>query len=154
MLISKKETVTGIGTAGFGFKRDENGFVYPLQRTSHDHNVIIGEDVEIGNFTTIDRGSWRDTQIHYGTKIDSNVKVAHNVIIGKHCLIVANVTLCGSCEIGDYCYIGAGAEIKQHIKIADHVTIGMGAVVLNDITQPNSTWVGNPARKIADVQKF
>ena len=143
-----------IGGLGFGFERDGNGYKMPLERRVHDHFVVIQEGVEIGENTVIHRGRWRDTVIGEGTKIDSLVHVAHNVVIGKHCLIVAGTVIGGSCTIGDNCFLGENVSIKQGVTIANNVTIGMGAVVLNDIVQSNSTWVGNPARKIADVQKF
>lgn len=143
-----------IGSTGFGFERNAAGYLLPLTRREHPFNVIIEDNVEIGSHTIVDRGRWRNTVIREGTKIDSNVKIAHNVIVGRNCLIVAGAVLGGSCEIGDSCFIGENVSIKQGVKIVHNVTIGMGAVVLKDITEPNTTWVGNPARKIADVQKF
>lgn len=146
--------LVSIGEVGFGFEHNAAGYLMPLTRRYHPFGVIIQDNVEIGSNTVIHRGRWRDTVIGRGSKIDSLVLIAHNVIVGKNVLVVAHTTLCGSCEIGDECFIGAGAEIKPGVKIAHNVTIGMGAVVLNDITQPNSTWVGNPAKKIRDTQVF
>ena len=143
-----------IGGVGFGFEKDDNGYIIPLKRKEHKFTVMIADDVEIGDNTVIHRGRWRDTVIGEGTKIDSLVHVAHNVVIGKNCLVVAGTVIGGSVTIGDGCFIGENVSIRQGVKIASNVTIGMGAVVLQDIDQPNSTWVGNPARKIADVQKF
>jgi len=143
-----------IGEDGFGFERNAAGYLLPLTRREHLFKVIINREVEIGSNCCIDRGRWRDTIIDEGTKIDSHVKVAHNVQIGKNVLVVAGAVIGGSCTIGDGCFIGENVSIKQGIKIAHNVTIGMGTVVLQDIDQANSTWVGNPARKIADVQKF
>jgi len=150
----KIDPLVAIGHPGFGFERNETGYLIPLTRREHPCGVMIGDDVEIGSNTVIHRGRWRDTVIGEGTKIDSLVHVAHNVVIGKHCLIVAGTVIGGSCTIGDHCFLGENVSLKQGVKIAQNVTIGMGAVVLNDITQPNSTWVGNPARKIADMQRF
>lgn len=143
-----------IGDPGFGFERNAAGYLLPLTRREHEFGVIIEDDVEIGSNSVIHRGRWRDTVIGEGTKIDSLVHVAHNVHIGKHCLVVAGTVIGGSVTIGDGCFIGENVSIKQGVKIADHVTVGMGTVVLQDIDQPNSTWVGNPAHKIADVQRF
>lgn len=138
-----------VGDVGFGFAKDDDlNFIYPLQRNIHDYNIVINDNVEIGPLTTVDRGSWRDTVIHEGVKIDSNVKIAHNVIIHKDCLIVAGVVVGGSCEIGERCFLGMNCCIKQHTKIANDVVIGAGAVVVEDITEPNTTWVGCPARKL------
>ena len=144
-----------IGEVGFGFERDKEGrYQIPLERRVHDYSVVIEDNVEIGSNSVIHRGRWRDTVIGAGTKIDSLVHVAHNAVIGKNCLVVAGTVIGGSVSIGDGCFIGENVSIKQGVKIAHNVTIGMGAVVLNDITQPDSTWVGNPCRKIADEQRF
>ena len=144
-----------IGDEGFGFERDKEGnYIIPLQRRVHYFGVEIKYNEEIGANTVIHRGRWRDTVIGQGCKIDALCHISHNVQIGKHCLLVAGTVVGGSVSIGDHCFIGENVSIKQGVKIAHNVTIGMGAVVLNDITQPFSTWVGNPAHKIADVQKF
>jgi len=142
------------GDPGFGFEKDEKGnYKFPLTRLPHPYSVIIGEDVEIGSFTVIHRGRWRDTVIKRGTKIDSLVHVAHNVVIGEDCLIVAGTVLGGSCTIGNKCQIGMNVSIMQGVTIAHNVTIGMGSVVRHDIWEENTTWAGNPCRKIAEVQK-
>ena len=95
----------------------------------------------------IDRGSWRDTVIGSGTKINNLVHIAHNVITGKHCLIAAGAKICGSVDIGNFAEIWTGANIKEHIKIGEGAVIGMGAVVIRDVP-PHTTVVGNPARKL------
>lgn len=143
-----------IGDEGFGFERNQAGYLLPLTRREHPSKIIIHDNVDIGANSIIHRGRWRDTVINEGTKIDSMVHVAHNDVLGKNCIVVAGTVIGGSVTIGDDCFIGENVSIKQGVKIAHNVTIGMGAVVLNDIVQPNSTWVGNPAHKIADVQKF
>lgn len=147
-------TKSSIGNEGFGFERDEKGYIIPLKRRDHPMTVLIEDGVEIGSCSVIHRGRWRDTKIGEGTKIDALVHIAHNVIIGKHCLIVAGTVIGGSCEIGDNCFIGENVSIKQGVKIANNVTIGMGSVVLHDIMESNTTWAGNPCKIIADVQKF
>jgi len=130
--------------------RDKSG---KLKRNEHNFDVVIKEDVEIGRSTNIDRGSWRNTVIGNGTKIDSLVHVGHNVIIGKHCLLVSGSTIGGSSEIGDYSYIGMNVVVKQHIKIGKHVIIGAGAVVLNDV-QDYEIIAGNPAESIKNKIKL
>ena len=142
------------GDDGFGFERGEKAYLIPLQRREHPKGIIIHDNVEIGSNSIIHRGRWRDTEIGEGTKIDSLVHVAHNVNIGRNCIIVAGTVLGGSCTIGDSCFIGENVSIKQGITIARNVTIGMGSVVRHHIIEPNSTWAGNPCKKIADVQKF
>ena len=145
-----------IGDPGFGFEKDAitGKYKIPLIRRPHNKTIKIGTGVEIGAFTVIHRGRWRDSEIGEGTKIDSLVHIAHNVVVGKHCLIVAGTVVGGSCTIGDECFIGENVSIKQGIQIANNVTIGMGSVVRHDILEPNTTWAGNPCRKIADEQRF
>lgn len=143
-----------IGEAGFGFEQEDGKYKIPLIRKNHPFTVMIDDDVEIGDNTVIHRGRWRDTAIGQHSKIDSLVHIAHNVIIGKNCLIVAGTVIGGSCQIGDQCFIGENVSIKQGVKIANNVTIGMGSVVRHDITQPNSTWAGNPCKKIKDTQVY
>lgn len=138
-----------ISTEGFGFAKDEDeNFIYPLKRNPHNYMVVICDDVEIGPLCVIDRGSWRDTIIGEGTKLDSCVKVAHNVQIGRDNLLVHGTVIGGSCTISDRCFFGMNCCIRQHIKITNDVVIGAGAVVVNDITEPNTTWIGCPARKL------
>ena len=139
---------TVIGMTGFGFKKKRGKFKYPLERNPHKFKVIIQDNVEIGALCVIDRGSWRDSIIGEGTKIDNMCHTGHNTQIGKNCLIAVGTTIGGSSTIGDYCDIGMNVCIKQHVTICDHVTIGMGSIVTKDITEPNTVWVGNPARKL------
>lgn len=127
---------------GFGFVRDEFG---TLHRMPHFGCVSIGDDVEIGRNTCIDTGVFGETIIGDGTKIDNLVHIAHNVSIGKNCLIVAGAIIGGSVTIGDNCFIGIGAMIRDGVIIGDDVTIGMGAVVINDVAD-GLTVVGNPAK--------
>jgi UDP-3-O-[3-hydroxymyristoyl] glucosamine N-acyltransferase len=133
-----------IGKNGFGYVRDEIGRLFPMP---HAGNVVIGDLVEVGAQTCIDRAVVGSTVIGEGTRIDNLVHIAHGAKVGKHCLIVAGAVLGGSCEIGDYSYIGMGALIKNKIKVGKNCTIGMGAVVVKDVPD-GETWVGNPARKL------
>ena len=129
---------------GFGFKRDAEGI---LKRNNHKFDTYIHDTVEIGRQVNIDQGSWRNTEIHEGTKIDSLAHIAHNVIIHEHCLIIAGAIILGSAEIGKFSYIGGGAIIKQRTKIGEHVIVGMGAVVIKDV-KDNDIVAGNPAKSI------
>lgn len=131
-----------IGFDGFGFEGDEDGTYY---RFPNIGKVIIGDNVEIGANTCIDRGALGDTIIGEGTKIDNLVHVAHNVKIGKNCLIVALTCLGGGVTIEDGAYVGIGASVRNQMKIGEKAFIGMGAVVVKDI-DPGVTVIGNPAK--------
>lgn len=118
-----------IGCDGFGFVR-EKGIVVKIPQTG---GVTIGDDVEVGACTTIDRGAMDDTTIGDGTKIDNHVQIGHNVKIGKHCIICSMSGIAGSSVLEDY------VTVSVQVGITDHVTIGQGATlaartgVTNDI---------------------
>lgn len=144
---AKYHPTARIGEEGFGFAKDKNGnFIYPLKRNEHNYTVILRDNVEIGPLCVIDRGSWRDTIIGEGTKLDSCVKVAHNVQIGKNNLLVHGTVIGGSCTIGDNNFFGINCSVKQHLTIGSNCTIGMGAVVTHDVLD-NTIVYGNPACK-------
>jgi UDP-3-O-[3-hydroxymyristoyl] glucosamine N-acyltransferase len=135
---------TIIGEEGFGYVRDASGRWVPKD---HDFTVRIDDDVHIGANTCIDRGSWRDTHIMQGARIDNLVHIAHNVIVGANAVIVAGAEVSGSVWVGEGAWIGPHACIKERVEIGKGALIGMGAVVLKDVP-PNTTWAGNPARCI------
>lgn len=118
-----------------------------LQRFPHIGGVSIGEGVEIGSNTCIDRGAIGDTVIGDHTKIDNLVHIAHNVRIGQRCQIVAGAVIGGSAVIGDDVFIGIGAHVRNKVRIGNGATIGQGANVVCDVP-PGETWIGNPARKM------
>lgn len=128
---------------GFGYEKIDGVWVC----IPHSGKVLIGDNVDIFSGTNIVRATSDDgrTIIGEGTKIDYNCHIAHNVKIGKHCLIIAGTIIGGSVEIGDNCYLGIGCMIRNKIKIGNNVTIGMGAVVVKDIPD-NVTVKGNPAK--------
>lgn len=140
---------TVIGKPGFGFARDHDG---TLLRFPHIGGVVIGRNVEIGANTVIDRGGLGDTVIGEGTKIDNLVHIAHNVKIGKNCIIVADALLCGGCSVGDDSWIGGNATVKEHVKIGKNCLVGLGAVVTKDVPD-NTTVLGNPAEPIDEWKK-
>jgi UDP-3-O-[3-hydroxymyristoyl] glucosamine N-acyltransferase len=107
--------------------------------------VIIGDDVEIGAGVTIDRGALGSTVIGKGTKIDNLVQIAHNVEIGEHCLIVAQVGIAGSTKIGNYTVLAGQAGVAGHLKIGSQVTIGARSGVMTDIPD-GQKWIGLPAQ--------
>jgi len=131
----------GIGGSGFTFEWDGEHYM----RWPHVGGVQIHEDVEIGRFVAIDRGSLGDTIIRRGVRIDNLVHIAHNCDIGEHTLIVAGSVICGSVKIGRNCYIGARSVIRHRLTIGDNVIIGMGSVVTKDVPS-GECWMGNPAR--------
>lgn len=135
---------TSIGQPGFGYDTDDTG---ERNYRTHTKGVIINDDVHIGANTCIDQGRHRPTEIFSGTRIDNLVHIAHNVIIGHRCLVIAHVMIAGSCEIGDDVQISPGAQICDHVKVGDGAHIGLGAVVLKDVPA-GEVWVGNPARKL------
>jgi UDP-3-O-[3-hydroxymyristoyl] glucosamine N-acyltransferase len=108
-----------IGADGFGYVRDGESYLKVPQLG----RVIIGNQVDIGANTTIDRGALLDTIIHDDVKLDNHIQVAHNVVIGKHTAVSAFTGISGSTKIGENCIIGGGVGIRDNIEIADNVTI-------------------------------
>jgi UDP-3-O-[3-hydroxymyristoyl] glucosamine N-acyltransferase len=107
--------------------------------------VIIHDDVEIGANVTIDRGALGPTIVGKGTKIDNLVQIAHNVSIGEHCLIVAQVGIAGSTKIGNYTTVAGQAGIAGHLKIGNQVIVSAQAGVMHDIPDAGK-WLGAPAQ--------
>ena len=132
-----------IGFDGFGYEKNEGG---AWEHFPHIGGVNIGDDVDIGKNTCIDRGTLGDTVIGDGTKIDNLVHVAHNVEIGRNCMIIALTCIGGGVIIGDDSYVGIGSSIRDQVKIGEKTFIGMGAVVVKNV-EDNVTVVGNPARR-------
>ncbi len=123
-------TGTILASNGFGFTRDEQGV---LHHREHNFGVVIEDGVWIGNNCTIDRGRWRDTAVNRGSKLDNNVHIGHNAVIGKNSLLCAGVIVGGSCSIGDGCEIGLGAIILPGVVIGNNCVIAAGAVVRKNI---------------------
>lgn len=131
-----------IGMAGFGYEKDSKGKYW---RFPHLGRVLVGEGVEIGSNTCIDRGALGDTRIGPGVKIDNLVHIAHNVDIGENSLIIANAMVAGSCKIGSNSWIAPSTSLKNQIEIGSGAIVGLGAVVLKSV-EPGATVVGNPAK--------
>jgi UDP-3-O-[3-hydroxymyristoyl] glucosamine N-acyltransferase len=121
-----------IGADGFGIAFDEDHWVKVPQVGA----VRIGDDVEIGANTTIDRGAINDTVIEDGVKLDNQIQIAHNVRIGAHTAIAACTGIAGSVQIGRYCRIGGAVGIAGHVSIADRVEISGHTSITKSIGQP------------------
>jgi UDP-3-O-[3-hydroxymyristoyl] glucosamine N-acyltransferase len=134
-----------IGQDGFGFVGGANG----LEKMPHVGRVIIQDDVEIGSNSTVDRGALSDTIIGEGTKIDNLVQVAHNVRIGRHCVITAHCGLSGSVTLGDGVMLGGRVGVADHIKIGDGAQIAATSGVMNDVPA-GERWAGTPAQPIKE----
>jgi len=130
-----------IGCDGFGYVFRDGAH----NKIPHVGRCIIGDDVEIGANTTIDRGSIDDTVIGSGTKIDNLVQIAHNVRIGENCLLMAQVGVAGSATIGDGAILAGQAGISGHLSIGAGARVGAQAGVFGDIPA-GETWSGYPAR--------
>jgi len=131
-----------IGSEGFGDIRNESG---EWERFPHIGGVQLDDNVRIDALTAVDRGSIGNTVIGEGTHIDNLVHIAHNVQIGKHCLVIAQAMIAGSVKIGDYTTIQPGARIASQVRIGSNVIIGMGSVVIENIPD-NVVVVGVPGR--------
>lgn len=121
-----------IGSDGFGFAQDKGIW----NKVPQLGTVIIGNDVEIGANTTIDRGALDNTVLHDGVKIDNLVQIGHNVSIGAHTAIAGCTGIAGSTTIGKHCAIGGATSLGGHISIADQVIITGASAVSNSITEP------------------
>jgi UDP-3-O-[3-hydroxymyristoyl] glucosamine N-acyltransferase len=130
---------------GCSIGQDGYGFVFfgpdGHLKVPQTGRVLIQNDVEIGAGTTIDRGSLRDTVIGEGTKIDNQVQIGHNVTIGRHCLLAAQIGLAGSLTIGDNVALGAKVGINNHLRIGDGAQVTAMSAVKDDIP-PGGRWGG------------
>ena len=131
---------TVIGSDGFGYTQHE-GRHHKIPQLG---NVIIEDDVELGANVTVDRATFGSTIIKQGTKIDNQVQIAHNVIIGEHCIVVAQVGIAGSTRLGHHVMIGGQAGLVEHLTIGDQVRIASGAGVTNHV-ESHQTVGGRPA---------
>ena len=138
-----------IGSDGFGFAMEEGRW----NKIPQIGRVIIGNDVEIGANTTIDRGALDDTVIEDGVKLDNQIQVAHNVRIGAHTAIAGCVGIAGSTTIGRYCRIGGSAGILGHLHIADHVEIAAFSLIGKSIREAGSYAAIFPFSKTDDWRK-
>ena len=123
-----------IGADGFGFAPHQGRW----EKIEQLGAVRIGDDVEIGANTCIDRGALADTVIEDGVKLDNLIQIGHNVQVGKHTAMAGCVGVAGSARIGAHCTVGGGAVVLGHLTLADHVHISAASVVTRSITQPGN----------------
>ena len=138
-----------IGADGFGFANEGGEWI----KIPQVGRVVIGDDVEIGANTTIDRGALSDTVIEEGVKLDNQIQIAHNCHIGAHTAIAACAGIAGSATIGKYCSIGGAAMIHGHITIADRVHVSAGTLALRSISDPGQYTGFYPVAKHGDWEK-
>jgi UDP-3-O-[3-hydroxymyristoyl] glucosamine N-acyltransferase len=121
-----------IGADGFGFAPHQGAW----EKIEQLGAVVIGNDVEIGANTCIDRGALQDTVIEDGVKLDNLVQIGHNVRVGRHTAMAGCVGVAGSATIGAHCTVGGGAIVLGHLTLADHVHISAATVVTRSISKP------------------
>jgi UDP-3-O-[3-hydroxymyristoyl] glucosamine N-acyltransferase len=130
-----------IGADGFGYVFDAGAH----RKIPQVGNVVIGDDVEIGANSTVDRGALGSTVIGQGAKIDNLVQIGHNVVIGEHCIVVAQAGIAGSTKLGNYTVIGGQVGLAGHLKIGHRVSIGGQSGVMHDVPD-GEKWFGYPAQ--------
>lgn len=138
-----------IGTDGFGFANDRGVWIKIPQAGA----VVMGDDVEIGANTTVDRGTLSDTIIGDGVKLDNQIQIGHNCQIGAHTAMAGCVGVAGSAVIGKYCTFGGAAMVHGHLTIVDHVDISGGSMVSRSIREPGQYSGYYPLAKNADWEK-
>jgi len=142
-------SATVIGADGFGYAFDGERSVKIHQLGS----VRIGDDVEIGAGTTIDRGAIDDTIIEHGVKIDNQVQIGHNCLIGAHTVICGCTAIAGSASIGKYCVLGGASGVVGHLQIADGVQVSAMSLVDREITEPGVYSSGTGFMKTAQWKR-
>ncbi|MGM0658333.1 MAG: UDP-3-O-(3-hydroxymyristoyl)glucosamine N-acyltransferase [Pseudomonadota bacterium] len=139
-----------IGADGFGLAMHEGHWI----KVPQIGVVRIGDDCEIGANTTIDRGAIEDTVLGCDVRLDNQVQIGHNVIIGDHTALAGCVGVAGSTRIGRYCMIAGASGIGGHLEICDHVVVTAMSTVLNSISEPGHYGSGIPARPLRAWQKI
>lgn len=123
-----------IGADGFGYAEDDGRWI----KIPQVGRVVIGNDVDVGANTTIDRGALDDTVIEEGVKLDNLIQIGHNCCIGAHTVIAGCVGIAGSARVGKHCKIGGAAMILGHLEIADGVTISPGSMITRSLAKADT----------------
>jgi UDP-3-O-[3-hydroxymyristoyl] glucosamine N-acyltransferase len=134
-----------LGGYGFGYKVGSGGYAISAQLG----NVELGNDVEVGACTTIDRGTYGPTVIGDGTKLDNLVMIAHNCRLGRHNMICSQVGVAGSTTTGDWVVMAGQCGVRDHVHIGDRAVLGARSGVSNDV-EPGKTVLGEPAIELRD----
>lgn len=137
-----------IGQDGFGYAMSADGHL----KVPQIGRVVIGDDVEIGANSTVDRGFMMDTTIGEGTKIDNLVQIAHNVTLGRHCIVVSQSGIAGSARLGDHVIMGAHSGVSEHVTVGDGAQIAGMAHVKDDVAA-RARMGGTPARPFNEWAK-
>ncbi|XP_076942037.1 putative UDP-3-O-acylglucosamine N-acyltransferase 2, mitochondrial [Bidens hawaiensis] len=138
-----------IGQDGFGFYLDKDG---TMVKKPQALKARIGNNVEIGANSCIDKGSWRDTIIGDHSKIDNLVQIGHNVVIGRCCMLCGQVGIAGSVTMGDYVTLGGRVGVRDHVTIVSKVRLAAASCVTKDITKPGD-YGGFPAAPIREWRR-
>lgn len=138
-----------IGADGFGFANEAGAWI----KIPQTGRVVIGDDVDIGANTTIDRGALEDTVIEDGVKLDNQIQIGHNCHIGAHTAMAGCVGVAGSAKIGKYCTFGGAAMVLGHLTIADNVHVSSGSLVSRSLHEPGQYTGFYPLAKNADWEK-
>tara|TARA_R110001599_G_scaffold86669_5_gene232318 strand:- start:3484 stop:4545 length:1062 start_codon:yes stop_codon:yes gene_type:complete len=138
-----------LGSEGFGFANDRGHW----EKIAQIGGVVVGDDVEIGANTTIDRGALAETRIGNGVKLDNQIHIAHNVHVGDHTAIAACVGISGSTRIGRHCTIAGGVGMVGHIEICDNVFVTGMTMVTRSITEPGAYSSGTAMQPAVEWRK-
>ena len=142
--------MTSLGTEGFGYAHDEQFNHY---RHVHYGRLVIEDDVHVGAGVKIDRGHFTDSVIGRGTKIDNHCHLAHNIQVGKNCLMVADFIAAGTVVIGDNNVFGGRTGISDHISVGDNMQFAALTSIFKDIDKPGRAFGGHPIQPVSDYLK-
>lgn len=134
-----------LGADGFGFAPQEDGHYEKIPQVG---NVVVDDDVEIGANTTIDRSTMGSTRVHKGVKLDNLVHLAHNVEVGEHSALAAQVGVSGSTHLGKHCVVGGQSGFVGHLHIADGSKFGGQCGIMGNIKEENQEFMGTPIQPL------
>jgi UDP-3-O-[3-hydroxymyristoyl] glucosamine N-acyltransferase len=140
-----------IGSDGFGFAPRADG---TYEKIAQRGTVVIGDDVEIGANTAIDRATIGETRIGSGVKLDNLIHIAHNVTVGDHTVMAAQTGVSGSTKVGSFCAFGGQVGLSGHIQIADRTRIGAQSGVHKSVDETGKTYFGYPARELHETLRI